>query len=174
MILLWPFCSLMWLWFISSPSSISLVSFSFHPTTSLGPSVPALWANNLIISHITTQTHKHITDSHNLDVFVAHLLHPVKWVKVYAVNYHQIIETKRETVKRFKDDRKWAWVITASVNIGQNTFFFFKQRCMCPRGHFCITSQNLENHGKSLHCFFLMQHNELGCTQSNAEESKNR
>lgn len=125
LILLWPFCSLMWLWFISSPSSISLVSFSFHPTASLGPSVPALWANNLIISHITTQTHKHITNSHNLDVFDAHLLHPVKWVKVYAVNYHQIIETKRETVKRFKDDRKWAWVITASVNFGQNTFFFF-------------------------------------------------
>lgn len=84
----WPFflqLRVAWCDFVSFPFPPPRLRFplflpTVHPITSLGSSVPVLRANNLIISHFTTQTHEHITDSHELDVFVARVPDPVRWI----------------------------------------------------------------------------------------------
>lgn len=84
LILPWP-CSA-WCEFVSFPFPPPCLCFPFPfiPQLLLAR-VPALWANNLIISHFTTQTHKHITDCHEQDVFVAPVPDPVRWVTDWAV-----------------------------------------------------------------------------------------
>lgn len=53
-------------------------------------------------------------------------------------------------------------------------FFFLNKDACVPEAISALPVRIWKTMEKVCTVFFLMQHNELGCTQSNAEESKNR